>query len=174
MKFTPHVTRDDLNVLRLKNREILNFSVWQRRVKGRQTSNFQIFSFEFSVFSGKEWSRRQTNTARPPTTAGRFAGRPPKPFVRPTDTFTPAAVRCASRTAGEPTCSPSFNFSNFYIIQLNGRRHVFEIPITNCIPQERATSKCPSDCKDVQSDPVCGSDGNIYHSLCELQLFNCG
>jgi hypothetical protein len=56
----------------------------------------------------------------------------------------------------------------------NCGRHVFEIPITNCVPQERATSKCPSECNDQPAQPVCGSDGNIYSSHCELQMLNCG
>jgi len=56
----------------------------------------------------------------------------------------------------------------------NCGRHVFEIPITNCMPQERATSKCPNDCSGAKPDPVCGSDGNIYQNLCELQSLNCG
>lgn len=53
-------------------------------------------------------------------------------------------------------------------------RHVFEVPINNCIPQERAIANCPTNCSQAEPQQVCGSDGNIYSSLCELRMLNCG
>jgi len=56
----------------------------------------------------------------------------------------------------------------------NCGQHVFEIPITNCIPQERAIANCPTNCEGAAKQEVCGSDGNIYSSPCELRMLNCG
>nr|CAH0098172.1 unnamed protein product [Daphnia galeata] len=56
----------------------------------------------------------------------------------------------------------------------NCGRHVFEIPISNCIPQERAITNCPAECDSAEPQEVCGSDGNIYASPCELRMLNCG
>lgn len=56
----------------------------------------------------------------------------------------------------------------------NCGRHVFEVPINNCVPQERAIVNCPSDCSQAEPQEVCGSDGNIYASICELRMLNCG
>ncbi|KAG5305573.1 AGRIN protein, partial [Acromyrmex insinuator] len=33
---------------------------------------------------------------------------------------------------------------------------------------------CPEDCTEVPEEPVCGSDGNVYRSLCYLQRETCG
>lgn len=44
-----------------------------------------------------------------------------------------------------------------------------------CVSQERTRdgNGCPSNCPD-QDKPVCGSDGMVYKSECELKLLNCG
>lgn len=65
----------------------------------------------------------------------------------------------------------------------NCGKHVFEVPLSFCMPQERhgsqsAAETCPTECPkpdaDATSQYVCGSDGNIYSSLCELKMLNCG
>lgn len=70
----------------------------------------------------------------------------------------------------EMVCCFSLMESYFTFI----RRHVFEIPITNCIPRERAVADCPLNCDGHSGQPVCGSDGNIYANACELKMLNCG
>ncbi|XP_001354109.2 agrin [Drosophila pseudoobscura] len=63
----------------------------------------------------------------------------------------------------------------------NCGKHVFEVPLSFCMPQERhgsAADACPTECPKAEADSpsqyVCGSDGNIYSSLCELKMLNCG
>ncbi|XP_059613986.1 agrin [Phlebotomus argentipes] len=63
----------------------------------------------------------------------------------------------------------------------NCGRHVFEVPMSFCMSQERAGSgnhieDCPTECPTATSEEemVCGSDGNIYSSGCELNMLNCG
>lgn len=38
----------------------------------------------------------------------------------------------------------------------------------------KETEQCPEDCSEVPEEPVCGSDGNVYRSLCHLQRETCG
>ncbi|XP_039964981.1 agrin [Bactrocera tryoni] len=65
----------------------------------------------------------------------------------------------------------------------NCGKHIFEVPLAFCMSQERNTNgsksadNCPTECpptSDAPSQYVCGSDGNIYSSLCELKMLNCG
>lgn len=63
----------------------------------------------------------------------------------------------------------------------NCGKHVFEVPISFCMSQERtgsaagnAAEDCPTDCTKAPKVLVCGSDGNVYSSKCELKMLNCG
>lgn len=65
----------------------------------------------------------------------------------------------------------------------NCGKHIFEVPISFCMSQERTGSAsnanqlvedCPTDCANAAQQLVCGSDGNIYSSQCELKMLNCG
>lgn len=64
----------------------------------------------------------------------------------------------------------------------NCGKHIFEVPMSYCMMQEQRTANingnqaldCPSDCAKVPQQLVCGNDGNIYSSMCELKLLNCG
>ncbi|XP_015171859.1 PREDICTED: serine protease inhibitor dipetalogastin [Polistes dominula] len=38
----------------------------------------------------------------------------------------------------------------------------------------KETEECPDDCNEVPEEPVCGSDGNVYRSLCHLRHETCG
>ncbi|CAG0913064.1 unnamed protein product [Notodromas monacha] len=66
-------------------------------------------------------------------------------------------------------------------------RHVYEVPMALCInndAQNEASepnlsskakyTSCPANCSTVPVSPVCGSDGRLYNSLCELRMLNCG
>lgn len=63
----------------------------------------------------------------------------------------------------------------------NCGKHVFEVPMSFCMVEQRTANiagnqalDCPTDCAKVPQQLVCGSDGNIYSSMCELKLLNCG
>ncbi|XP_047740877.1 agrin [Hyalella azteca] len=56
----------------------------------------------------------------------------------------------------------------------NCGRHIFETPMVHCRPQERTTGGCPISCEAVPHDPVCGSNGRLYDSECDMERLNCG
>lgn len=63
----------------------------------------------------------------------------------------------------------------------NCGKHVFEVPMSYCMMQEQRTGTvsnqvvdCPTDCSRATQQAVCGSDGNVYSSLCEMKMLSCG
>lgn len=67
----------------------------------------------------------------------------------------------------------------------NCGKHVFEVPISFCMSQQERTGNlnnfnsqyladCPKSCDHVEEKLVCGNDGNVYSSECELKMLNCG
>lgn len=64
----------------------------------------------------------------------------------------------------------------------NCGKHIFEVPMSFCMIQEQRTANiagnhsfdCPTDCAKVPQQLICGNDGNIYSSMCELKMLNCG
>ncbi|KAF2368556.1 Kazal domain [Trinorchestia longiramus] len=56
----------------------------------------------------------------------------------------------------------------------NCGRHIFETPMVHCRPQERTAGGCPISCEAVPYDPVCGSNGRLYDSECDMERLNCG
>ncbi|XP_073987653.1 serine protease inhibitor dipetalogastin isoform X1 [Rhodnius prolixus] len=78
----------------------------------------------------------------------------------------------------KPTCgSDGIIYSNSCRMKSkNCGKHVFEVPMAYCLTQERTSGQvtvCPTSCPPSQNH-VCGSDGNIYSSECEIDLLNCG
>ena len=87
-----------------------------------------------------------------------------------------------------PTCGSDGRIypSNCKMRSSNCGKHVFEVPMSYCMIQEQRTGgsqgsqdeakplDCPTDCAKVTQQLICGSDGNIYSSLCELKMLNCG
>jgi len=67
-------------------------------------------------------------------------------------------------------------FLIFLLVPRSDRKHVFEVPISYCVRERRAENGCPSSatCENEPFKPLCGSDGHIYDSECDLRLMNCG
>jgi len=59
------------------------------------------------------------------------------------------------------------------MMRKNCGKHVYEVPAPYCLNKLYRT-KCPVDCRDAVSKPVCGSDGQLYANRCELEKMTCG
>ena len=62
---------------------------------------------------------------------------------------------------------------DLYSNQNHFRRHVYEMPVPFCLNKMYRTN-CPMDCSNKETEPTCGSDGNIYRNECELKKMTCG
>jgi len=56
----------------------------------------------------------------------------------------------------------------------NCGKHIFETPMVHCRPQSRSSHGCPLSCEREPLSPVCGSNGRLYDSECDLERLNCG
>lgn len=59
------------------------------------------------------------------------------------------------------------------MMRKNCGKHVYEVPAPFCLNRLYRT-KCPVDCGKEKQKPVCGSDGQLYASRCELDKMTCG
>lgn len=79
----------------------------------------------------------------------------------------------------KPTCGSDGNiYSNACRMKSkNCGKHVFEVPMAFCMSQERNKNgaiACPVSCEGEKERIICGSDGNVYSSECEMRMLNCG
>ena len=140
------------------------------------TSNNRIFFY----ISLRNWTSLFLGIAKQRSIATQIVGGSPDWRADPTENCTTTGVKCIERIAGKlffthllQTINIDVHFNHYYY-WYNSRRHIYEIPVPFCL-NRLYKMNCPLECpEEVPRDPVCGSDGNIYQSECEMKKLTCG
>ncbi|XKL66702.1 hypothetical protein PGB90_010122 [Kerria lacca] len=93
--------------------------------------------------------------------------------------------RCRAKftKCGKTTCTEEEDFvcgtdantylNMCYLQTANCMKGVQLAHLGKCTPLLQEES-CPTSCNDEEEQPICGSDGNVYRTLCDLQMNTCG